>query len=215
MFQGGEIMKKTIKQNLKGFLLGAIVVAILMSTAIGEQVRKTISVIHNSVNITLNNEKVDISTLLYGGTTYVPLREIAEILGQEVDWDGDTNTANIYNKGTNNAIADMDKISQENYETIASQFNIDLSEYRHIKPADEEYKSSNLFVLRLQFDSNAGDLVPRIYLDKSNKSGVILKQDKNGLNYAYNFEADGDRWIITDITEKQGEILEGYPDMQE
>jgi hypothetical protein len=82
-----------------------------------------------------------------------------------------------YNNMYENMMADIDRISQENYEIIASEFDVDLSEYRYIKPTDEEYKSLDLFLLRLQFESNVGDLVPRIYLDKSNKSGIILKRD--------------------------------------
>ena len=112
-------------------------------------------------------------------------------------------------------ITEIDKISQENYETIASEFDIDLSEYRYLEPTDTEYKSSNLFLLRIQFNSNTGDLVPRIYLDESRKGGIILKQDKNGLNYMYNFEADDDKWIITNIKEKQGAILQDYYEIQD
>lgn len=49
----------------------------------------------NLVDVTLNGEKQDIETLLYEGKTYVPLREISEILGKDVEWDSETKTANI------------------------------------------------------------------------------------------------------------------------
>lgn len=38
---------------------------------------------------------MDAPNILYNDTTYVPLRKAAEILGKEVSWDGNTNTAYI------------------------------------------------------------------------------------------------------------------------
>lgn len=88
-----------MKKNLKGFVLGVIVTTILMSTALGAQVKKTIEVVYNSVNITVNGTKVDTDNLLYKGTTYVPLRAVSEMLGKDVEWDGKTGTASINDKG--------------------------------------------------------------------------------------------------------------------
>lgn len=48
-----------MKKTIKGFVLGAIITTMLMSTVFGAQVKKTIDVIFNSVNITLNGEKSD------------------------------------------------------------------------------------------------------------------------------------------------------------
>lgn len=208
-------MKKGKSKGLKGFVLGIIITTMLMSTAVGEQIRKTIDVIYNSVNITVNDEKVDVDNFLYEGTTYIPLRAISEMLGKEVGWNEITNTASINDKEIKDTLADIDRISEKNYYIIASEFDIDLSEYTYIKPNDEEYKASNLFLLRFEFESNAGDLVPRIYLGDSKQSGIILKQDKNGLNYMYNFEADDDKWKITNIKEKQGVILQDYYEIQD
>lgn len=84
-----------MKKSIKGFVLGLIVATMLMSTVLGAGVQKTIDVVLNKVNITVNGNKVEGSNILYDGTTYVPLRDIAEMLGKEVGWDGDTNTASI------------------------------------------------------------------------------------------------------------------------
>ncbi|HHY13724.1 MAG TPA: copper amine oxidase N-terminal domain-containing protein [Thermoanaerobacterales bacterium] len=87
-----------MKKTLKGFVLGVIITTLLMSTAFGAQVKKTIDVIYNSVNLTVNGKKVEADNILYDGTTYVPLRTIAEMLGKEVGWDQDTYTASINDK---------------------------------------------------------------------------------------------------------------------
>lgn len=92
---GGKVMKKTTKRILKSFILAIIITTMLMSTVLGAPVKKSIDVVCNSVNITVNNEKVTTDNLLYKGTTYVPLRAISEMLDKEVGWDQKTNTASI------------------------------------------------------------------------------------------------------------------------
>ncbi|HHV46092.1 MAG TPA: copper amine oxidase N-terminal domain-containing protein [Tissierellia bacterium] len=92
-----------MKKQLKGFILGVIVTVILMSTVTySESVKKTIEVVFNSVNITVNGKKVEADNTLYNGTTYVPLRAVAEMLGKEVGWDQAIRTASINDKATVN-----------------------------------------------------------------------------------------------------------------
>ncbi|HZK33672.1 MAG TPA: copper amine oxidase N-terminal domain-containing protein [Tissierellaceae bacterium] len=88
-------MKKTRKKALKGFVVGVIITTMFMSTAVGAQVKNTIDVMFNSINITVNGEDQDINNFLYEGTTYVPLRAISEIFNKEVNWDGETKTASV------------------------------------------------------------------------------------------------------------------------
>lgn len=87
-----------MKKTIKGFILGVIITTLLMSTALGAGVKKTIEVAFNSINLTVNGKKVDTDNILYKGTTYVPLRAAGEMLGKDVGWDGITNTASINDK---------------------------------------------------------------------------------------------------------------------
>ena len=84
------------KQYLKGVVSG-IIISFLLTTVVFAST-KTIDVLFNGVNIEVNGQKVAADNLLYNGTTYVPLRVIAEMLGMEVGWIQQTNTATLKGK---------------------------------------------------------------------------------------------------------------------
>ena len=87
-----------MKKILKYFVVGVIILTLLAGTAIGETITKTIEVVYNTVNITVNGTKIEADNILYNGTTYVPLRAVAEVLDKEVGWDQNTLTASINDK---------------------------------------------------------------------------------------------------------------------
>ena len=95
-------MKKTTKKTLKSFVVGVIITTMFMSTAVGAQIKNTIDVMFNTINIKINGEDQDIDNFLYEGTTYVPLRDISDLFDKEVSWDSDTNTASIEDKEISN-----------------------------------------------------------------------------------------------------------------
>ena len=88
-----------MKKELRGFIIGVIItMMILGSVVFSESITQTIEVIFNSVNLEVNGKKVEADNILYNGTTYVPLRAVAEILGKEVGWNQETRTASINDK---------------------------------------------------------------------------------------------------------------------
>lgn len=58
-------MKKARKQSLKAFLLGVIVTSIFMTTTFGGQLKESIDVIFNSINISINGQDQDIDNFHY------------------------------------------------------------------------------------------------------------------------------------------------------
>lgn len=87
-----------MKKQIKAFVLGFIVCFLLLGASLpvmAGNVSKTISVVFNGINIVVNGNQVQVDNILYDGTTYAPLREVAEMLGKEVLWDAETNTAAI------------------------------------------------------------------------------------------------------------------------
>lgn len=94
-----------MKKIIKGILIGSIVTFMLTSTIIyATEGINTIEVLLNSVGIELNGEQVaeidEMYTLsngnevpfsiVYKGTTYLPIRRISELLNKEVTWDAST-----------------------------------------------------------------------------------------------------------------------------
>lgn len=76
--------------------LSVVAIAMLLTTTLyGAQITKKIEVVFNSINIKVNGEKVEADNIVHEGTTYVPLREISELLDKEVIWTGETKTAEI------------------------------------------------------------------------------------------------------------------------
>jgi len=59
------------------------------------ELTRSINVVLNSINITVNGYEVKADNILYNDTTYVPLRAIAEMLNKNVEWDANTRTASI------------------------------------------------------------------------------------------------------------------------
>lgn len=98
--------KNTVKGIIAGTLAGALIVCSLPVIA------KSIDVVMNSVNIKLNGDWVAAQdenyvlqngtkvpySILYEGTTYLPIRKVSELLGIDIDWDNDTRTVLIEDK---------------------------------------------------------------------------------------------------------------------
>ncbi|MCL2873626.1 MAG: copper amine oxidase N-terminal domain-containing protein [Defluviitaleaceae bacterium] len=89
----------------KPFLLG-VVVTVIMTTAIVPAIANQIQIFYNSVNISVNGNRVIEAgehftlptgevipySINYRGTTFLPMRELGRLAGFEVDWDSSTRT---------------------------------------------------------------------------------------------------------------------------
>lgn len=91
-------MKKAVK-----IIVAALILTIGTGVCVfaGTQM-ENILVSMNAVHLEVDGVSVDAPNILYDGTTYVPLRRTAEILGKEVGWIPETNTATIYSKPGSN-----------------------------------------------------------------------------------------------------------------
>ncbi|WP_427340796.1 glycosyl hydrolase family 18 protein, partial [Caloranaerobacter sp. DY30410] len=73
-------------------------ILILSITVYAETTMQTIQVLFNYVNLQVNGKNVQADNILYNGTTYAPVRAVAEMLGKEVKWDETTKTISINDK---------------------------------------------------------------------------------------------------------------------
>lgn len=73
--------------------------ALLMTTPVlANSIIESINVIMNTVKVQVNGQDLSSESILYNGTTYLPLRKVAESVGKDVDWNQETMTANIIEK---------------------------------------------------------------------------------------------------------------------
>lgn len=80
-------MKKGIKGLIMGFTL-TISLSVICTIAMGYTEKiENIQAEIGAVEVVVNEDIVDTPTILWQGTTYVPLRATSEMLGAEVNWD--------------------------------------------------------------------------------------------------------------------------------
>lgn len=187
-----------MKKELKGFIIGVVLTAMLMSTIVfADGVQKTIDVVLNKVNVKVNGKAVSGNNILYDGTTYVPLREIAEILGKEVGWNGDTNTASINDKGFKETVSkekeepikvSEETLSQKNAVKTAKDY-LDYSSFsksgliKQLKFEGYSEEDANYAVSQLTVDwKEQAVKTAEGYLDYSSfsKSGLIKQLEFEG-----------------------------------
>ncbi len=99
-----------MKNRLQGLILGGLIGALLASgAAFSKQSSETAELFYNNIKITMNGQEVqpkdangsNVEPFAINGTTYLPVRAIAEALGLNVDWNGATNTVELSNAQPN------------------------------------------------------------------------------------------------------------------
>ena len=77
------------------FLLTILILALTFGFSSAVDTSESIDVFRNLIKVDVNNQLVTMDNFLYNGTTYVPIREVAELLGKEVGWNAYSKTASI------------------------------------------------------------------------------------------------------------------------
>lgn len=93
-----------MKKELKGFICGVVLTALLGCGVSAAGVWDNISVLKNDIKVVVNGESVTADNFLYNDTTYLPLRAVSETLKQPVNYDEATNTAYIGERKDNNTM---------------------------------------------------------------------------------------------------------------
>lgn len=182
-------MKKTTKKTLKSFVVGVIITTFFMSTAVGAQVKNTIDVIYNSINITINGEDQDIDNFLYEGTTYVPLRDISDLFDKEVTWDSDTRTASVEDKESSkdDLIIDIGNSTQFTEKEIAEAINT----------VKDNFKFPASTLTKIWYNEEESDKFSKLYLE-SGKGSINGVKPENVIVLLSNFDVDdsGDNPVL-------------------
>ena len=89
-----------MKDKLKGIIFGIIIGAMIMPTVFATIGTVTKELSYNDIKITLNGQKLTptdannnyVEPFIIEGTTYLPVRAVANALGLNVEWDGANKT---------------------------------------------------------------------------------------------------------------------------
>ncbi|MPN06854.1 hypothetical protein SDC9_154111 [bioreactor metagenome] len=92
-----------IKKVILSFIICALLV-INIKPAFANSILQKIEVLINNVSLFVNNEQVAVDNFLYSGTTYVPLRAVAEMNGMEVKWNGENKRVDLVSNEAFNMI---------------------------------------------------------------------------------------------------------------
>lgn len=132
-----------MRDKFQGFIIGVIVTLILLSTTtMAESLRQTIEVLFNQVNLEVNEHKVNSDNIAYNGTTYAPVRAVAEFLGKKVGWDGETQTVSI------------DDIRVNDEEVIGKWESIDIvMNIAEFNPNERKW-NEDLYIKEMEFKQN-------------------------------------------------------------
>jgi len=95
-----------MKKEIKGFIAGIITTVLLSSVVFAAPVGKSITAFYNGIKIYIDGDKITpkdgngkiVEPFIYEGTTYLPVRAVAEALGKQVSWDGNSNTVYLGKK---------------------------------------------------------------------------------------------------------------------
>lgn len=207
-----------MKKNIKRLAFAFLIVVLLMGTAFGASYQETISVWFNSITLTVDGSPVEAKNILYDGTTYVPLRAAAEILGKDVDWDAKTRTANIRGVDTTEGVyskADMDKLKlyiriEDRYMSLVSQDNSLLKIGEQLEMAQYLIKnhkdSSMLKPLSFYID----DIAISIENGVGGNKEIILEAGAYGLDISNMKVTEKDNVVALSYYKKAFDSLERY-----
>lgn len=89
-------------KKISKFAIALTMVVVFLTVGVvfaaGGGINKSIQVVLNGINLVVDGRMVPGDNILYNGTTFVPVRALAEALGKEVKWDAQTNTVEISDK---------------------------------------------------------------------------------------------------------------------
>ena len=143
-------MKSYIKGLVTGLLIGTMVTAI---PAVAENIDALFNEVRININgidrvqwgesITLDDGTQTPYSILYNGTTYLPLRKTAELLGKEVYWNGDSRTVSVVDSGSKTIIAEKTDANGNvwKYYTLKSEDDIYIGVMDETRGYERIYKT--------------------------------------------------------------------------
>lgn len=129
---------------MRKFVSGLVIGILLTSTLVFSFANiDEIKAVFGNFNFVINGEKVSLQTqpIVVNGSTYLPVREIAKLLGYEVDYDSNSKTIILESNTQIDLLANLEKAKDK---SIAESIDL-YSKYQNeiedlLKIADDAYK---------------------------------------------------------------------------
>lgn len=157
-----------MKDKFKGIIIGIIIGVMLVPTVYATVATITKEIYYNDILITLNGDEVKptdangeyVEPFIMDGTTYLPVRGIANALGMDVEWDDDTKTV---------------KLTDETEEKIKVNVGDVVMDERDVKVTftSAEEKSENLIVCDLLIENSSWYNNVQFHVDDVGESNFV------------------------------------------
>jgi hypothetical protein len=167
---------------MKKFLAGLIIGMMLMGAVFADT--QTIEAFYNNIKISINGKAVElkdaagspVEPFIYNGTTYLPVRAIAEALGMEVKYNETTNTVELVRK---EGETQMDLVNNINENVLPEPT------YNTIKEGNltiQEFKDGAKYVTPLNIKKS-------LFLDGKDKdAGTSYKVDEESRTVSFYYK---------------------------
>ncbi len=114
-------MKKRVQGLVAGFLIGIMTVG---GIAGAKEMSESVEVFYNNIKIFIDGAEIvpkdtvgnTVEPFIYNGTTYLPVRAVANAFNKDVEWDGETSSVYIGKKDETKPDNYLHKIQYNNYQ---------------------------------------------------------------------------------------------------
>lgn len=111
------------KKKMRTVLIGVLVVYVMGSTIFAKSISETAELFYNNIKIYIDGAEIvpkdangnTVEPFTMNGTTYLPVRAISNAFGQDVEWDGATQSIYIGKKDQTKPDNYLDRIQYNDY----------------------------------------------------------------------------------------------------
>lgn len=115
-------------KKMRTVLIGVLLVCAMCSTIFAKSVSETAELFYNNIKIYIDGAEIvpkdsngnTVEPFTMNGTTYLPVRAISNAFGQEVEWDGETQSIYIGKKDQTKPDNYLDRIQYNDYKEADS-----------------------------------------------------------------------------------------------
>lgn len=155
-----------MSKKIKGLIAGGLIAALLFGGAsFAKQTSEQVEIFYNNIKIFIDGSELipkdangnTVEPFIMNGTTYLPVRAVANAFGKDVDWDGETNTVylgakpgeNIYSRSNPAPIGTTQSITltknDADWNVIKYNANVVIDEVYRGEESWNLLKNANMF----------------------------------------------------------------------